>query len=138
MLLHLGTELGSKAYRMYNPNSQKIVVSQDVVFDETKGWNWNQSDSAKTESGNFMITHLNFGNHCITEFKTKESESTVTVRELEDNENIVSREETSEDEQSLENDEEQEELDEITLRRLTRQSNKPKYLEYYVLYISEE
>lgn len=39
MLLHLGTEPGSKAYRLYDPEAKKIVVSRDVVFDETKGWN---------------------------------------------------------------------------------------------------
>ena len=38
MLVHLGTELGSKAYRLYNPNTRRVIVSRDVVFDEEKGW----------------------------------------------------------------------------------------------------
>ena len=37
MLVHLGTEPGSKAYWLLNPQTWKIIVSRDVVFDETKG-----------------------------------------------------------------------------------------------------
>lgn len=47
MLVQLGTELGSKAYRLLEPKTQKIVVSRDVVFDETQGWNWNQATHNK-------------------------------------------------------------------------------------------
>ncbi|XP_048625675.1 uncharacterized protein LOC106444440 isoform X1 [Brassica napus] len=39
LLVHLGTEPGSKAYRLLDPQTQRVVVSRDVVFDETKGWN---------------------------------------------------------------------------------------------------
>ena len=35
-LVHLGVEPGSKAYRLYDPKSRKIVVSRDVIFDEEK------------------------------------------------------------------------------------------------------
>ena len=45
MLVHLGTEPGSKAYRMYDPQMQRVVVSRDVIFDEAKGWNWRQNNS---------------------------------------------------------------------------------------------
>ena len=30
----LGYEEGSKAYRLYDPNRGKVVISRDVVFDE--------------------------------------------------------------------------------------------------------
>ncbi|CAA7014535.1 unnamed protein product [Microthlaspi erraticum] len=50
MLVHLGTEPGSKAYRLLDPQTRKITVSRDVVFDETKGWNW--SHTKHQESGN--------------------------------------------------------------------------------------
>lgn len=33
-LVHLGIEPGSKAYRLFNPSTRRIVVSRDVVFDE--------------------------------------------------------------------------------------------------------
>jgi hypothetical protein len=34
-MVFLGYEEGSKAYRLYNPKGGKVVVSRDVVFDET-------------------------------------------------------------------------------------------------------
>lgn len=37
-LVHLGTEPGSKAYILFDPSQQRIVVSRDVVFDEDKTW----------------------------------------------------------------------------------------------------
>ncbi|MCI64509.1 hypothetical protein A2U01_0085767, partial [Trifolium medium] len=29
------------AYKLYNPNSNKVVISRDVVVDEKSQWNWN-------------------------------------------------------------------------------------------------
>jgi hypothetical protein len=34
----LGYEEGSKAYRLYDPTSGKVVVSRDVVFDKAATW----------------------------------------------------------------------------------------------------
>jgi hypothetical protein len=39
----LGVSDESKAYRLFDPVSKKIIVSRDVVFEETKGWNWDMS-----------------------------------------------------------------------------------------------
>ena len=39
-LAHLGTEPGSKAYRLVNPITKRIVVSRDVVFNESQRWKW--------------------------------------------------------------------------------------------------
>lgn len=49
--IYLGLSEESKAYRMYNPTSKKILVSRDVVFEETKNWDWgrNDEDGANTE-----------------------------------------------------------------------------------------
>jgi len=33
----------SKAYKLYNPNTKKILVSRDVVFDENQFWSWNKN-----------------------------------------------------------------------------------------------
>ncbi|KAL4386156.1 hypothetical protein GQ457_09G030990 [Hibiscus cannabinus] len=41
--IFLGVSEESKAYRMYDPLSQKIIVSRDVVFEEDKSWEWDQS-----------------------------------------------------------------------------------------------
>ena len=40
----LGLSEESKAYRMYNPTSKKILVSRDVVFEESKSWDWGRND----------------------------------------------------------------------------------------------
>lgn len=34
----------SKAYRLYNPLSRKILIRRDVVFDEMASWNWSGSN----------------------------------------------------------------------------------------------
>ena len=28
------------AYKLYDPRIRKVVISRDVLIDETKGWNW--------------------------------------------------------------------------------------------------
>jgi len=42
----LGVSEESKAYRLYDPASQKIIVSRDVVFEEDKCWNWDKQYGA--------------------------------------------------------------------------------------------
>lgn len=37
----------SKGYRLYNPLTKKIIVSRDVVFEETKSWNWEEDHDMK-------------------------------------------------------------------------------------------
>ena len=51
----LGYEQGSKAYRIYDPVNNKLIVSRDVLFDEKKSWNWGEKrtgtvDTAATET----------------------------------------------------------------------------------------
>jgi hypothetical protein len=31
---------GSKAYRVYNPTTNKVYVTRDVMFEEDRMWNW--------------------------------------------------------------------------------------------------
>ena len=52
LCVHLGTDPGSKAYRLINPVSKRIVVSRDVIFDEDKGWIWSSDDTSKSTSSN--------------------------------------------------------------------------------------
>lgn len=40
----LGVSEESKAYRLYDPISKKVIVSRDVVFDESEMWNWNTNN----------------------------------------------------------------------------------------------
>jgi hypothetical protein len=38
-MVYFGVEDGSKAHRLYDPQSKRIVVSRDVVFEEGEAWN---------------------------------------------------------------------------------------------------
>jgi hypothetical protein len=39
-MIFIGYELGSKAYRVYDPVNKKVHVSRDIVFDEQASWDW--------------------------------------------------------------------------------------------------
>lgn len=39
MVVYLGKEPGTKACRLYDPDSKKIQVSRDVIFEENRAWN---------------------------------------------------------------------------------------------------
>ena len=56
----LGYEEGSKAYRLYDPKGGKVVISKDVVFNETTAWDWEDSGTGEAGgvSGTFAIKHL--------------------------------------------------------------------------------
>lgn len=41
----MGKEPGTKAYRLLDPETNKIHVSRDVAFEETKAWPWNRLNS---------------------------------------------------------------------------------------------
>lgn len=43
----LGVNEESKAYRLYDPASQRIIISRDVIFEEGKKWEWNKKDGEK-------------------------------------------------------------------------------------------
>jgi len=53
----LGVSEESKAYRLYDPTSQRIIISRDVVFEEDKSWNW---DKTYEES---IMCDLEWGDH---------------------------------------------------------------------------
>lgn len=38
----LGVSEKSKAYRLYNPNTKKVIISRDVVLDEENFWIWEE------------------------------------------------------------------------------------------------
>jgi hypothetical protein len=48
-MVYFGVEEGSKAHRLYNPQTKKIVVSRDVIFEEAASWNWNSEFGENSE-----------------------------------------------------------------------------------------
>lgn len=42
-----GVSKESKAYRLYEPKTKKVIISRDVKFDEGKSWNWEKNDDTK-------------------------------------------------------------------------------------------
>lgn len=53
-MVHLGVEPGTKAYRLLDPISKTVTVSRDVVFNEDKEWNWNETDMNE-DAGSFTF-----------------------------------------------------------------------------------
>lgn len=51
VLVHLGMEAGSKAYRLLDPNTGRIRVSRDVYFEENKVWPWESAKKIRATPG---------------------------------------------------------------------------------------
>lgn len=46
--IFMGVSENSKAYKLFNPLTNKIVISRDVVFDEENAWNWSDKKQQLT------------------------------------------------------------------------------------------
>lgn len=62
LVINLGKEPGSKAYRLFDPKHNSVHVSRDVVFEEDKTWPW-KYDEDKTEEhkGTFTVLGIPTG-----------------------------------------------------------------------------
>lgn len=61
MVVHLGRELGTKAYLLYDLNTGTVHISKDVVFEETKSWQWNVQEMADTDAlSSFTVVGVPF------------------------------------------------------------------------------
>ncbi|GKB16092.1 zinc finger, CCHC-type containing protein [Tanacetum coccineum] len=59
-LVLLGIEKGSKAYRLLDPDTGKLYVSRDVIFEEDQTWGWEKSTKVKATPGmSFTIESFN-------------------------------------------------------------------------------
>lgn len=55
-MIFIGYQPGSKAWRFYDPSTQRVVVSRDAIFNQRTPWDWNKEADAKMEySGEFTI-----------------------------------------------------------------------------------
>lgn len=62
-MILLGYEVGSRAYWLYNPVTQKLCVSCDVVFEEGRQWEWGAAKVSESQVGEIFTvdfkTHRN-------------------------------------------------------------------------------
>lgn len=73
MLVYLGRDPGTKGYRLLEPDSGKILVSRDVVYDETKTWQWDkQQRDNEAPHGSFAVFGLQ-GTSGDSEFSVQKS-----------------------------------------------------------------
>ena len=42
-MVFIGYESGTKGYRLYDPSTNRLVVSRDVIFEENVPWNWDNT-----------------------------------------------------------------------------------------------
>nr|GFB20759.1 zinc finger, CCHC-type [Tanacetum cinerariifolium] len=77
-LVYLGTQPGSKAYRLFDPVTKDMVVSRDVKFKEDKGWDWkgylDNINPSKPEWRDFIISeNQTSSSRIIDEVSTQDS-----------------------------------------------------------------
>ncbi|CAL2255656.1 unnamed protein product [Prunus armeniaca] len=75
--IFFGVSEESKAYRLFDPVSQKVIVSRDVVFKENQSWNWDESHEEAILADFEWKPEEEEG----TEKRNSEDESTVSVVE---------------------------------------------------------
>lgn len=60
-MVFIGYEPGTKAYRCYDPKTDRLHVSRDVVFEEGRCWDWSaecmQEEASKSKESTFNICY---------------------------------------------------------------------------------
>lgn len=92
-LVYLGTETGSKAYRLLDPNSGKIRVSRDVYFEEDKPWSWEKATTIKATPGVTLCFGINMPQHEPDNINTMSDTIPVTFEV--GNDDVISSQENS-------------------------------------------
>lgn len=125
---------------MLDLEKKRITVSRDVVFDETKGWNWKRIDGELRSYDDFNVVLGGFGNHGLAKPSDQahgqalEQGSSSKEEEIQHDEAETMDTNTVHIEEEDESDHETRELP----RRSERQTSRPRYLEDYVLVADEE
>lgn len=56
VVINLGKESGTKAYRLYIPQNKIVHISRDVFFEERKVWDWKKLEATEdVHSGTFTV-----------------------------------------------------------------------------------
>ena len=60
--MFIGYTEGSKAYRILDPETQRVRTARDVVFDEGRGWVWDKAvdDGSTPTYDDFTIEYVHF------------------------------------------------------------------------------
>ena len=59
----MGTEPGSKAYRLLDPDTKRIIVSRDVYITKENEWSWNKAEKTKySNPREFSVNLKSLGN----------------------------------------------------------------------------
>jgi transposase InsO family protein len=56
-MVFIGYEQGSKAYRMYDTEKNRLVVTRDVVFEEDRDWEWHPVAATEPEPESVFTVH---------------------------------------------------------------------------------
>ena len=48
--IFIGYEPGTKAYRVYDPENKRLMISRDVIFDEKRSWSWGVKGTVTADS----------------------------------------------------------------------------------------
>ena len=64
----------SKAYRFFDPINKKVLISKDVIFEEQKGWNWEQNTKYQQE-----ILHWEEDEEDLSDIQASQEENVVDV-----------------------------------------------------------
>jgi hypothetical protein len=59
MMVFIGYEPDSKAWRFYNPVTRRVHVSRDAVFEEDCAWSWNEDEIGDDEP--FRVEYITAG-----------------------------------------------------------------------------
>ena len=47
--IFIGFSENSKAYKLFNPIINKVIISRDVIFDEDATWNWSTEEKTQRQ-----------------------------------------------------------------------------------------
>ncbi|EOY20321.1 Cysteine-rich RLK (RECEPTOR-like protein kinase) 8 [Theobroma cacao] len=78
----IGYSLKSKAYRIFQVESGRISVSRNVVFDENRSWNWEQSQAADSNEFIDVSKYQHTNSQILVDDETVDEASVRGVRSI--------------------------------------------------------
>ena len=60
--IFIGYSLDTKGYKLYNPKTQKVIISPDVTFDEDGIWDWSEEEKRSLPTPIFINNEVDTSN----------------------------------------------------------------------------